>query len=93
MNALKVNRLRCILAIVFCTLLSVLVFLAVSDQLLSTPDAIVQEVGWKSFHMFTILANMFMGIAAAMCIPYAVDGLRYDNYHLPRWIVNVYNQK
>ncbi|MBQ9152659.1 MAG: hypothetical protein IJ130_02455 [Solobacterium sp.] len=89
MNALKVNRLRCILAIVFCTLLSVLVFLAVSDQLLSTPDAIVQEVGWKSFHMFTILANMFMGIAAAMCIPYAVDGLRYDNYHLPRWIVNV----
>ncbi len=89
MNAMKTNRRRCIAAIVFCSLVPFLVFLAVSDQLLSTPDAIVQEVGWKSYHMFTILSNMFMGVAAAMCIPYAVDGLRYDNYHLPRWVVNV----
>ncbi len=88
-DAIKTNRARCISAAVCCTLLSFLVFLAVCDQLLSTPDAIVQEVGWKSYHMFTILANMFEGIAAALCIPYAVDGLRYDNYHLPRWVVNV----
>ena len=77
------NRKRCISAIVCCSVLSFLVFLAICDQLLSQPDAIVQEVGWKSYHMFTILANMFMGIASAMCIPYAVDGLRYNNYHLP----------
>jgi len=32
---------------------------------------------------------MFMGIASAMCIPYAVDGLRYNNYHLPRWIIDL----
>ncbi len=89
MNALKTNQRRCMMAIVFCSILSFLVFLAVSDQLLSKPDELVQEVGWKSYHMFTILSNMLMGVAAAMCIPYAVDGLRYDNYHLPRWIVNV----
>ncbi len=88
-NAIRTNRMRCRVAVVSCSLLSFLVFLAVCDQLLSTPDAIVQEVGWKSYHMFTILANMFAGIAAALCIPYAVDGLRYDNYHLPRWVVNV----
>lgn len=88
-DAIKTNRMRCRVAVVSCSLLSFLVFLAVCDQLLSTPDAIVQEVGWKSYHMFTILANMFAGIAAALCIPYAVDGLRYDNYHLPRWVVNV----
>ena len=88
-DAIKTNRMRCRAAIGFCALLSFLVFLAVCDQLLSTPDAIVQEVGWKSYHMFTILANMFEGIAAALCIPYAVDGLRYNNYHLPRWVVNV----
>ncbi|MBP3896857.1 MAG: hypothetical protein J6D57_03320 [Mogibacterium sp.] len=83
------NRKRCISAIVCCSVLSFLVFLAICDQLLSQPDAIVQEVGWKSYHMFTILANMFMGIASAMCIPYAVDGLRYNNYHLPRWIIDL----
>ena len=88
-DAIRTNRTRCRVAVVSCSLLSFLVFLAVCDQLLSTPDAIVQEVGWKSYHMFTILANMFAGIAAALCIPYAVDGLRYDNYHLPRWVVNV----
>lgn len=88
-DAIRTNRMRCRVAVVSCSLLSFLVFIAVCDQLLSTPDAIVQEVGWKSYHMFTILANMFAGIAAALCIPYAVDGLRYDNYHLPRWVVNV----
>ena len=88
-DAIRTNRMRCRVAVVSCSLLSFLVFLAVCDQLLSTPDAIVQEVGWKSYHMFTILANMSAGIAAALCIPYAVDGLRYDNYHLPRWVVNV----
>ena len=88
-DAIKTNRIRCIHAIVLCSAISILVFLAISDQMLNTPDAIVQEVGWKSYHMFTILANMFMGLASAMCIPYAVDGLRYDNYHLPRWVVNV----
>ncbi len=73
MNALKTNQMRCRLAIVFCSLLSFLVFLAVSDQLLSTPDAIVQEVGWKSYHMFTILANMFMGIGLMLVPAYQLN--------------------
>jgi len=88
-NALIINRRRCIIAIVMCSLLCVLVFAAVIDQVLSTPDAIVSEVGQKSFRMFTILANMLMGCSAAMCIPFAVDGMRYRNYHLPRWVVNL----
>lgn len=88
-DALQINKIRCILAIIVCTLLCFLVFLAVSDQLLSDPNALVQEVGWKSYHMFTILSNMLMAFAAAMCIPFAVDGIRYRNYHLPRWCVNL----
>lgn len=87
-NALRVNRIRCILAVVMCSLLCLLVFAAVIDQVLSTPDAVVSEVGQKSFRMFTILANMLMGVTAEMCIPFAVDGIRYRNYHLPRWVVN-----
>ena len=88
-DALQVNRIRCILAIAVCALLCFLELIAVSSQLLIAPDELVQEVGWKSYHMFTILANMLMGAAAAMCIPFAVDGIRYHNYHLPRWYVDL----
>lgn len=88
-NALKINRIRCILAIIVCSLLCVLVFLGVCIQLLDDPNPEIQEVGWKTYHLFTILSNMLMAVAAAMCIPYTVDGLRNHNYHLPRWYVDL----
>ena len=88
-DALRINRNRCILAIVVCSILCFLVFLAVTDQLLRDPDVLITEVGWKAYHMFTVLSNILMAVAAAMCIPFAVDGMRYRNYHLPRWYVNL----
>jgi len=88
-DALCINRIRCILANIACTLLCVLVFLGVCIQLLDEPNPEIQEVGWKSYHLFTILSNMLMAASAAMCIPYAVDGLRNHNYHLPRWYVDL----
>ena len=88
-NALKINRNRCILAIIVCSVLCVLVFLGVCIQLLDDPNPEIQEVGWKTYHLFTILSNMLMAAAAAMCIPYTVDGLRNHNYHLPRWYVDL----
>jgi len=88
-DALRINRIRCILAVIVCSLLCIFVILAVSEQLLIAPDALVSEVGYKSYRMFTVLSNMLMAITAAMCIPYAVDGIRYHNYHLPRWIVTL----
>ena len=86
-NALRVNRTRCILSVVCCTVICVCVFLGIVDIMLGEPTELIQEVGAKSFRMFTVLSNMLMAAAAAMCIPFAVDGLRYRNYHLPRWVV------
>ena len=88
-DALRINRNRCILAIVVCSILCFLVFIAVTDQLLRDPDVLIKEVGWKAYNMFTVLSNILMAVAAAMCIPFAVDGMRYRNYHLPRWYVNL----
>ena len=88
-DALRINRNRCILAIVICSILCFLVFIAVTDQLLREPDVLIKEVGWKAYNMFTVLSNILMAVAAAMCIPFAVDGMRYRNYHLPRWYVNL----
>lgn len=89
LNALKVNNLRCILAIIVCILICVMVFFAFVYQILATPNELIKEVGWQSFHLFTILSNMAVAIVAGMCIPFAVDGLRYHNYHLPRWFVHL----
>ena len=69
------------------------VFAAIVFNLLADPTEIVQEVGLKTFRMYTVLSNMFVGITAAMSIPFAVDGLRERNYHLPRWIIRFLEKK
>ena len=89
LNAIAINRLRCILATTVCIGICVMVFFAFVYHLLTDPNNLIQEVGWQSFHLFTILSNMIMGVVSGMCIPFAVDGLRYHNYHLPRWFVNL----
>ena len=77
------------LNLILASLLVVFVFVSIVINLLSTPTESVQEVGLKTFRMFTVLSNMFVGVTAAMSIPFAVDGIRQKNYHLPRWIVNL----
>jgi hypothetical protein len=65
------------------------VFISVVTNLLATPTELVEEVGTKTFRMFTVLSNMFVAISIAMTVPFTVDGIRQRNYHLPRWIVNM----
>ena len=65
------------------------VFISIVINLLSTPTELVEEVGLKTFRMFTVLSNMFVACCVAMTIPFTVDGIRQKNYHLPRWIVNL----
>ncbi len=89
LNALKINNIRCILAVIVCASICCMVFFAVVFHLLTDPTELIKEVGWQSFHLFTILSNLVMAVVAGMCIPFAIDGLRYHNYHLPRWYVTL----
>ncbi|MBR6951173.1 MAG: hypothetical protein IKH56_05535 [Oscillospiraceae bacterium] len=89
LNALIINNIRCILAIIVCVCICGMVFFAVVYHLLKEPTELIREVGWQSFHLFTILSNLVMAVVAGMCVPFAIDGLRYHNYHLPRWYVAV----
>lgn len=65
------------------------VFVAIVANLVSGPTELVEEAGVKTFRMFTDLSNMFVSVTFAMTIPFAVDGIRQKNYHLPRWIMNL----
>ena len=67
LDALKINRLRWILAAIMCSLLCILAFTGVCIQPLDDPNPEIQEAGWRTYHLFTILSNMLT--AAAKCIP------------------------
>jgi hypothetical protein len=85
----KTHSVNSILNLIISISIVVLVFISIVINILAAPTEIVEEVGTKTFRMFTVLSNMLMAVSAAMTIPFAVDGIRQRNYHLPRWIVNL----
>lgn len=86
-KAIRINQQRCVVAIIFCSLMVALVFIGVVRNIFMQPDAFVKEVGSKTFRMFTVQSNMLVASMAMLCIPFEIDGIRKNNYHLPRWIV------
>ena len=88
-NFKKTHSINSWLNLILSICIVILVFIIIIINLLSKPNELVEEVGVKTFRMFTVLSNMFVGISYAMSIPFAVDGIRQKNYHLPRWIVNL----
>jgi len=89
MNAyIKKNRRSCIISIVLCSLTVLTVFAGLIVRFFLIDNETVGAEGIGGFRMFTILSNIVVGVCASQAIPYAVDGLRYNNYHLPRWIVD-----
>lgn len=88
-NFKKTHSINSYLNLFFSILIVISIFVAIVINLLNVPTELVQEVGLKTFRMYTVLSNMFVGITISMTIPFAVDGIRQKNYHLPRWIVNL----
>ena len=85
----KTHAINSWINLILSTFIVVGVFASVARNLVAQPTEIVEEVGLKTFRMFTVLSNMLVGITASMSIPFAVDGIRQKNYHLPRWIVDL----
>ena len=50
----------------------------------STPEA-----GIGTLRMYTTLSNILAAVAASLCIPFQIDGLRRNKYKLPFWIVTI----
>ena len=88
-NFQKTHSIHSWLNLFFSVFIVACIFVAIVMNLLKAPTELVEEVGIKTFRMYTVLSNMFVGITISMTIPFAVDGIRYRNYHLPRWVVNL----
>ena len=88
-NARKINKTRFISGIVICSLVIVVTFVALALSLSDYFDSGSSEAGIGTLKMFTTISNIIAAFAAAMCLPFQIDGLRRDRYKLPSWIVIV----
>ena len=88
-NARKINKMRFISGIVICSLVIVVTFVALALSLSDFFGSGSSEAGIGTLKMFTTISNIIAAFAAAMCLPFQIDGLRRDRYRLPSWIVIV----
>ena len=88
-NARKINKMRYIAGIVVCSLVIVVTFIAVILNVINYFHYDSPEAGVGTFRMFTTVSNIIAAVAASMCLPFQIDGLRRDRYKLPSWIVLV----
>ncbi|MBQ7243172.1 MAG: hypothetical protein IJS52_03105 [Bacilli bacterium] len=86
-NARKINKMRCISGIVLCALVIVLTAVAFTLNITDYYKDTTPEAGIGTLRMFTTISNLFAALAAFMCLPFQIDGLRRDHYKLPSWIV------
>ena len=81
------NRIQCILALVSCLIVVVCVCIGVTMNLTTIYDEDFDNMGIRTFCMFTVNSNILAALSSFAVIPYAIDGLRKKDYALPNWVV------
>lgn len=67
---------------------AVCVCVGITMNLTTLYDVNFDHMGLRTFCMFTVNSNIFCGIAMMLTIPYAIDGMRKKDFHLPNWMVD-----
>ena len=83
----KKNRIQCILALVSCAIVVVCVCIGVTMNLTTLYDEDFDNMGIRTFCMFTVNSNILAAVSSFTIIPYAIDGIRKREYSLPNWVV------
>lgn len=78
-------RKRSIIALCSGIIELVLVFYALLQGYYKT-TAVCGEDIFASYMYFTMITNTLAGISVAFVIPFAVEGIRYRRFTLPRWV-------
>ena len=86
-SVLRYNRTQCLLALISAAVVVICVCAGVTMNLTTIYDENFDHMGIRTFCMFTVNSNILEAIALALVLPYTVDGLRKNNYHLPNWVV------
>ena len=86
-NARKINKMRFIFGIVICSVVMMMTFAVLALNLADYYSYDTPESGLGNLRMFTTISNIIAAVAAALCLPFQIDGLRRNRYNLPSWIV------
>ena len=81
------NRIQCICALISCAIVVICVCIGVTMNLTTLYDEDFDNMGIRTFCMFTVNSNILAAISAFTVIPYAIDGIRKKEYVLPNWVV------
>lgn len=88
MDALvRKNRIQCLLALISCAIVVICVCAGVTMNLTTLYDEDFDNMGIRTFCMFTVNSNILAAISSFAVIPYAIDGIRKKEYILPDWVV------
>ena len=81
------EKAQCRAALISSFVVVVCVCIGVTMNLTTIYDQNFDHMGIRTFCMFTVLSNILSAWAMTQILPYTVDGLRKNNYHLPNWVV------
>ena len=81
------NRIQAICALISCAIVVVCVCVGVTMNLTTLYDEDFDNMGIRTFCMFTVNSNILAALSSFAIIPYAIDGIRKKEYSLPNWVV------
>ena len=81
------NRIQCLLALISCAIVVICVCAGVTMNLTTLYDEDFDNMGIRTFCMFTVNSNILAALSSFAVIPYAIDGIRKKEYILPDWVV------
>ena len=84
---IRKNRTQCMLALASCLIVVVCVCAGVTMNLTTLYDEDFDNMGIRTFCMFTVNSNILAALSSFAVIPYAIDGIRKKEYILPNWVV------
>lgn len=88
-NARAINKMRCILGLIICSIVIVLTVVSLTLNIINFYQEDSPEAGIGTLRMYTTLSNILATLAAAICIPFQIEGLRKNRFKLPVWVVEV----
>lgn len=81
------NRVQCLCALISCIIVVVCVCIGVTMNLTTLYDEDFDNMGIRTFCMFTVNSNILAAVTSVIVIPYTIDGIRKKEYSLPDWVV------
>lgn len=84
---LKGNRRRALLAAFSCGFVFLFVFISVVVCLLTPAGNGHIMRGEASFRFFTVCSNLFSALVCLLSVPFAVEGVRRNEYRIPAWCI------